>query len=269
MGKIKAPLSKIYKETNYIRKKLFTVTAACKDVPLKLTLSMPSKNLLKTKVGGGFYHIYNRGVEKRVIFQDIQDHKVFLNYLKEHLSPPPDPEDLLEIFTLQGTSFKGIPRQPKNYFQKIKLLAFCLMPNHFHLLIKQENPEDMEGFMRSLATRYSMYFNKKYDRVGPLFQSIYKASLISDDVYLLHLSRYIHLNPQEYTNNLAQAYSSYGDYLGIRKTAWIDTDFILSFFNQKVIPDLAKINSYKEFVEKYKGEKDLTGLLLESPEVDL
>jgi len=215
---------------------------------------MPSRNLTKISIKDGFYHIYNRGVEKRIIFEDDQDYKVFLNYLKEYLSPPPKLEDKVKIFTLQGTSFQGIPHQPKNYYQKIELLVYCLMPNHFHLLIKQIEEGGMEGFMRSLATRYSMYFNKKYSRVGPLFQSIYKAVMVGEDNYLLHLSRYIHLNPAENTNDLASAYSSYADYLGVRKTPWISTNEILSFFNQAKTDFIKGTNTYKDFVEKYKTD---------------
>lgn len=214
---------------------------------------MPSRNLTKPNVINGFYHIYNRGVEKRIIFQDTQDYKVFLNYIKEYLSPPPDPVNIIRTFTLQGTTFKGVPRQPKNYFQKVRMLAYCLMPNHFHFLIQQTSSGAMEGIMRSLSTRYSMYFNKKYNRVGSLFQNIYKATIVTTEPYLLHLSRYIHLNPLEYTQDLIKAYSSYGEYLGLRKTPWIETDTILSFFNQQTLPELNKAQSYKKFVESYQG----------------
>src|SRR3989344_8907196 len=155
---------------------------------------MPKKNSIKTYVKNGYYHIYNRGVEKRTIFEEDFDYKVFLNYLKEYLEPVNETKKRKTIFTLKGGSFQGVPHQPKNYFQRIELIAFCLMPNHFHLLIKQNDQKVIEHFMRSLATRYSMYFNKKYKRVGKLFQGHYKAVLVSDDRQLLHLSRYIHLN---------------------------------------------------------------------------
>lgn len=94
-----------------------------------------------------------------------------------------------------------------------------------------------------------MYFNKKYDRVGKLFQGHYKAVLITDESYLLHLSRYIHLNPSEYTSDLLNCYSSYGEYLGKRRTEWIETDEILSFFNQAG-KDFIKAQTYRDFVEK-------------------
>jgi putative transposase len=220
---------------------------------------MPQRNTIKVYLDNGFYHIYNRGVEKRDIFVTEQDYKVFLKYLKEILSKPPDINKIITIFTLQGASFKGIPRQPKNYFDQVKLLAYCLMPNHFHLIIQQTEKFLIEKFMRSLATRYSMYFNKKYHRVGKLFQGHYKAVLIDNDNYLLHLSRYIHLNPQEYTKDLINAYSSYAEYLGIRKTTWIKTDLILSFFKKSTLPGANNINTYKKFVENYK--KDSTKII--------
>jgi len=211
---------------------------------------MPARNLIRIEGGDSYYHIYNRGVEKRIIFEDEQDYKVFLNYLKEYLSPPPDPLKFIKSFTLQGISFKGVPRLPKNYYEKVELLAYCLMPNHFHLFLYQKDKHDIEKFMRSLLTRYSMYFNKKYDRVGPLFQGPYKAVLITDDIYFLHLSRYIHLNPSEYTKNLVSAYSSYAEYLRIRHTNWIHPEKVLAFF-EKTSKELNKVQTYKDFVEKY------------------
>lgn len=215
---------------------------------------MPGTNSRKIYVKDGHYHVYNRGVEKREIFKDPQDYKVLLKYLKEGLSPPPSLQTLKTTFTLQGQAFKGVPRQPKNYHDKVELLAFCLMPNHFHLLVKIKDSDALKTFMQSLQVRYSMYFNKKYDRVGSLFQDRYKAVLITEENYLLHLSRYIHLNPSEYTGDLIHAYSSYADYLGLKKTSWIKPDMILSFFNQATLPELKKVNSYKDFVEEYKKD---------------
>lgn len=213
---------------------------------------MPSRNVYKTLIKDGYYHVYNRGVEKRTVFLVEKDYMVFLNNLKIYLTKPDEP-------SLQGTTLKTLPRQRKNYNTGVELIAYCLMPNHFHILIKQIDDNSLKNFMKSLTVKYSMYFNKKYDRVGQLFQGRYKAVLITNDSYLLHLSRYIHLNPSEYTNNLVDAYSSYGDYLGLRKTKWIKPDIVLNFFNKQVTPEFKKINNYKDFVEKYK--KDPTELL--------
>jgi putative transposase len=218
---------------------------------------MPSRNIIKTYVKDGFYHIYNRGVEKRIIFEDTQDYKVFLRYLKEYLSPPPDLRKFYKEFTLKGSTFKGVPRLPNNYQEKIDLLAFCLMPNHFHLMVRQKDDQSIKDFMKSLLTRYSMYFNKRNNRVGPLFQSIYKAVLINNENYLLHLSRYIHLNPLEFTRDLISSFSSYQEYLGMRHTEWIKPNIVLSYFQSEVktgSQDFIRVNTYKDFVEKYERD---------------
>lgn len=199
---------------------------------------MPAKNILKLYIENSYYHLYNRGVEKRIIFQDNQDYRVFLSYLKTYLSP------------LKGAKEKptGRPRQRplNNYHQQITLLSYCLMPNHFHLLLKQKPTEGIERFMRSLGTRYVQYFNKRYERVGPLFQDTYKAVLVETDNQLLHLSRYIHLQ-----GILLGSYSSYADYLGKRKTEWLQPEEILSFFKTAQRTSLKDILSYESFVEDY------------------
>ncbi len=231
----------------------------CKDGPLKVMSIMASRNILKTYVENSYYHIYNRGVAKQKIFLDKQDYEIFTKYLKESLTEPPARFEREVLFTLQGRTFKGVARLPKNFKDEIELNAFCLMPNHFHILIKQNNKVSMLHFMRSVITRFAQYFNKKYDRVGPVFQGRYKAIMVENDRYLLHLSRYIHLNPSEYTKDLTKAYSSYSEYLGLRKTDWIKPDIILKFFNSPVNSEFKKINSYKNFVESY--EKDSSEVL--------
>lgn len=223
---------------------------------------MPARNSRKIYSDGGMYHVYNRGVEKRIIFEDEQDYKVFLKYLKEYLSPP-SKSPTKTSFLIRNQSYVGIERQPKNYNTQLELLAYCLMPNHFHLLIKAIQGKSLKTFMQSLLTRYSMYFNKKYKRVGSLFQDRYKAVFVNEESYLLHLSRYIHLNPAEYTKDLLKAYSSYADYLGLRNTEWINSKLILSYFNNKVLPDFVKVNSYKNFVENYKSDsKSILGNII-------
>ena len=224
---------------------------------------MPAKNVLKTYVEEGYYHLYNRGVEKRTIFQDDQDYKVFLSYLKTYLEPPSPPKD--RIVKLNEITFTALARPLKNFNQEITLLAYCFMPNHFHLLVKQKSARSIESFTRSLLTKYSTYFNKRHQRVGSLFQGTYKAVLIDDENYLLHLSRYIHLNPFENAKDtpLHSHYSSYGDYLDLRKTKWIDTSLILSFFKNTQKLHLKDILSYQSFVEDYPEDpKEILGQLI-------
>lgn len=215
---------------------------------------MPSRNIIKTYVKDGIYHVYNRGVEKRKIFLDAQDYRVFLNYLKAALASPDSGKK--KMFQVNATTFRGIPRPPKNFYGKLELLAYCLMPNHFHFLIRQHDTRTMKEFVQSIATRYAMYFNKKYKRVGSLLQGPYKAVLVMEEAYLLHLSRYIHRNPAEHTQNLINTYSSYGEYLGKRKTQWVKPNFLLSFFNTTTLPMLTSVTSYQDFVESYKTDSE-------------
>lgn len=214
---------------------------------------MASRNSKKIYVKDGHYHVYNRGVEKRTIFEDEQDYNVFLSYLKEYVLPPSDKPKYVTI-TFEDTVFKGVPRQPKNYSKDIEILAFCLMPNHFHLVVKQKSGKKLKEFIHSLLLRYSMYFNKRHDRVGPLFQGRFKAVLVNEEPYLLHLSRYIHLNPSEYTKDLESAYSSYSQYLGKMKAAWVKPELVLSYFNKATKDFLRGTNTYKNFVEKSKKD---------------
>ena len=209
---------------------------------------MPSKNVIKTYVEDGYYHIYNRGVEKRTIFQDDQDYNTFSKYLKIYLEPQKDLGE--RRVKVNDKIYITIARPLKNYHNKIELLAYCLMPNHFHLLVKQKDKNTMEFFMRSLLTKYSVYFNKKNNRVGSLFQGSYKAVLIDNEDQLLHVSRYIHLNPTK-DSPLQKAYSSYPDYLNLRKTPWLNTKIILSFFKNAQRNSLRDMLSYQSFVEDY------------------
>lgn len=212
---------------------------------------MPAKNTVKIFVENGFYHIYNRGVDKRLIFKKTRDYKVFLNILKTSLSPPKKPQLLKKTFTLKGSTFKGVPRQPQNFSKEIKLLSYCLIPNHFHLLIQQKPKHAIKDFMRSLATRYSMYFNKTNKRTGSLFQSIYKAVLVENENQLLHLTRYIHQNPLDVWDKplTEYPYSSYPEYLGTRNSSWIKPNLILSYFKSKRRTDDRDILSYESFID--------------------
>jgi len=211
---------------------------------------MPAKNIIKPYLAGGYHHIYNRGVNKRSIFKDEQDYSVFLSYLKTYLLPM-DTDKLNAVIASPAATPKEKDLalrqlQLNNFDGRIELLAYILMLNHFHFLIHQTDERDVKVFMQSLMTRYTMYFNGRYKRVGSLFQGHYKAVLVESDEQLLYLTRYIHRNS---TNNshkrldLFRQPSSYPNYLGELKQDWVKPDFILQNF------DKAGFNSYKEFVE--------------------
>ncbi|MFZ2199508.1 MAG: transposase [Microgenomates group bacterium] len=203
---------------------------------------MTAKNRTKTYVDNTRYHVYNRGVEKRTIFLDDKDYKVFLSYLQFYLMPIP---------SLRGPSPKSYPSQQlSNHNQKIRLIAYCLMPNHFHLLIKQTNKNDMTEFLRAISTRYSMYFNKRYDRVGSLFQGRYKAVLIDNEMQFLYLTKYIHRNPLDLfplspDKILDYPYSSYRNFLGIIHQSWVDPSDIIYSYSKN-----SPRNTYQNFVEE-------------------
>ncbi len=209
---------------------------------------MPSKNALKEYEAGGYYHLYNRGVNKRLIFKDQKDYSSFLSYLQFYLTPPA---------SLRGVSSQvQIPTSPskqlKNYATEIELLAYCLMPNHFHLMLKQNSDHGIDHFMRSLTTKYVRYFNTRYKRVGHLFQDTYKAVHVTSEDQFTYLTKYIHRNPlslptcEESPRRLSSyKYSSYGNYLKLFDQNWISTKDILSYFS-KTNPHL----SYQNFVEE-------------------
>ncbi len=214
---------------------------------------MPAKNVLKEYVSDAFYHIYNRGVDKGLIFREEHDYKTFLSFLKIYLD-------------LQGDSLKAAPsRKLKNYFGEIELLCYCLMPNHFHLLVKQKSDHGIDHFMRSLATKYVRYFNSHHHRLGPLFQDAYKAVQVVSEYQFIYLSKYIHRNPidlspyKESPRRLKEyPYSSYKNYLRSFMQSWVQTNVILSYFS-KTHQHL----SYEAFVEQSRPD-DIKPILEEA-----
>ncbi|HUW22370.1 MAG TPA: transposase, partial [Candidatus Bathyarchaeia archaeon] len=226
--------------TNFLISATFNVKAGPLHMPIRKTVF----------VNDHFYHIYNRGVEKRTIFKNKKDYDTFLEILTYYLTP--DKKWPPEIFS----------RKPQvKTSQSVTLLCFCLMPNHFHFLIKQKRKKGISSLMHALLTTYSMYFNYKYERVGSLFQGRFKAKLVDKDDYLLHLSRYIHLNPKEVYKKPLQTYlySSYRFYLESKPKDFVDPEFILSYFSYQ-----HKQLSYKAFVSETKPDfSPIEPLLLE------
>jgi putative transposase len=175
---------------------------------------------------------------------DDDDYAVFLHYLKKYLASGSDPHSLAK---------------------EVNLISFCLMPNHFHLLIKQTSLTGMTKLIRAICTNYVMYFNKKYKRVGTLFQGKYKAALVDNDEYLLHLSRYIHLNPYPGSDPKAYEFSSYKYYLGIKNAEWLKTTEILNYFKTAARTGLKDFLSYESFVDdsRIDSEEYLGNIVLE------
>ncbi len=171
---------------------------------------------------GEYYHIYNRGNSKQKIFHDNEDYSRFLSLMYACNST-----NDFRIFTLaKGES----PYDFERGKQIVSIGSYCLMPNHFHILITQIEEKGISKFMQKLMTAYVMYYNKKYKRIGSLFEGKFKSEHLYEDRYLKYIFSYIHLNPVklidknwkengiknkketlEYLQNYK--YSSYLDYL--------------------------------------------------------
>lgn len=184
-----------------------------------------------------YYHVFNRGVEKRIIFENQRDCKRFIQTLDYYrFDQPPTrfsfrnrPVALQKLKKIQGRSL-------------VEIICYCLMPNHFHLLVKQTKEAGISTFLSKASNSYTKYFNTKYKRVGPLFQGTFKAVRIEDEEQLLHVSRYIHLNPliDFIVRDLRHfPFSSYPEFLGL-KNGFCKKDYILDHFNSP--------SSYEKFV---------------------
>jgi len=149
-----------------------------------------------------FYHIFNRGVEKRTIFQNTSDYKRFMALL--YLANSNQTVEFRN--NSYGNSFNEIFKQDRGE-QLVAIGAYCLMPNHFHLLLTPLVNGGISKFMLKLQTGYSMYFNKKNERVGALFQGVFKSQYINEDKYLRYIYAYIHLNPAKLKNSSWKAQS--------------------------------------------------------------
>jgi putative transposase len=219
---------------------------------------MPGRNVIKTYVDEGAYHVYNRGVEKRDIFLDEKDYVVLLHFLKlylSHPSPESNPDDA-------QSRWQRLRLERVDIYKRVRLLAYCLMPNHFHLMLRQQDKKAMADFVRRLSNAYVAYFNERYKRVGALFQGCYKAVLVNDDAQLVKLSRYVHRNPLDLlprlnlTNLAHYPYSSYPCYLGMRQTNWLRAQEILRGFEEPSGPGAA--HNYRAYVEDM-GPDDFDG----------
>ncbi|MBF8250136.1 MAG: Tnp protein [Candidatus Levybacteria bacterium] len=194
------------------------------------------------------YHVFNRGVAALPIFLDIKSHARFIN--------------LINYYRFSNTqfSFSKLVSLPKEEKEKIildlrkqnaihvEILAYCLMPNHFHFLLKQITDKGISVFMTNLQNSYVKYFNIKNERAGPLFQSMFKAVRVETDEQLLHVSRYIHLNPS--TAYIVEP-KNLEDYKWSSLNSYLDKDSNRAnyFVNPKIVLDFFKKGKdYKKFV---------------------
>ncbi len=195
---------------------------------------------------GEYYHIYNRGNAKADIFLDDEDFSFFLLRLAQNLFPA----------RYQGVRLSPLPER------SFSMISYCLMPNHFHFLLRQDNDIPTSRLLSKVCTSYSKYFNKKYNRVGHVFQDAFKQITVHDNSYLLWLSAYIHNNPvvAGFTSNpFEYQWSSYGEFFGVGEKNICDPRIILDQLKSK--------EEYKRFVREstllIKERKDLKSVLFD------
>lgn len=193
---------------------------------------------------GLFYHVYNCGVEKRNIFANDRDYRRSIELISYYLYDQPIP----------FTSFKNIdlekrPVLPDWKKRRLTILAYCLMPNHFHFLVRQEKEFGIVKFISDLTNSYTKYFNLKYQRLGHLFQGRFKAKIIESEESLLQVARYIHLNPAvsmkvHWADKLEKyPYSSYHNFVDRKSN---------SIIVAKEVSKYIDLNDHKKFVEAKK-----------------
>lgn len=194
---------------------------------------VPQKNTIKEYAADSYYHVYLRGVAKQKIFEDHVDYRYFESLIERYLSKQ------------KKISKTGIAYP--NYRNDISLLSYCLMTNHLHLVLYQhDNLDSLKKFMASLLTSYSKYFNLRHKRVGSLFESRYKAKRIDNNTYLIHISRYVHMNPRRWQN---YRYSSLQYVHESHAPDWLNDEYITSVFNTR--------GAYLSFLEEYQEHKDM------------
>lgn len=202
---------------------------------------MPSRKILF--VSGEIYHVTNRGIFHQSIFSGKRDHLRFINLIDFYRYPP----------LLSFSHHLALPKERKGEFLArlrkekplVEIFSFCLMPNHFHLLLKQLQDKGISTMLRNLQDSYARYFNIKKERQGPLFRPMFRAVRIETDEQLLHVSRYIHLNPcSSFITRIEDLanypWSSLPEFLGERETRFTNIEFILSYFKKR--------RDYQEFV---------------------
>lgn len=203
-------------------------------------------------INGEYYHIFNRGVDKRQIFLDQYDIDRFFKSMREF--------NVLEpIGSIYENSFKNPLGGSTSKLgvldggnELVEFVAYCLNPNHYHFVLKQSCDRGIEKFMQRLGTGYTMFFNEKYDRSGALFQGKFKAVHIDSNEQLLYTSAYVNLNDRVHQLGGSTSKSSWGEYVGIDgidninkrgdEKNFCTTDIILDQFEDR--------NGYIDFAEE-------------------
>lgn len=196
---------------------------------------------------GEYYHVYNRGVDKRIIFSDEGDLDRFLLSLEEFNTIEPI-GSIFEKFHSKKFGSETSKKDPET--RLVEIVAYCLNPNHFHLLLKQVRDGGISAFLQRLCGGYTKYYNHRYKRSGVLFQGVFKSVHVSTNEYLLHLSAYINLNYRVHhlsfgseTSKLVKSRSSWEEYIK-------DNNAVPEIcVKENVLGQFQNILEYKRFAE--------------------
>jgi REP element-mobilizing transposase RayT len=190
---------------------------------------------------GQYYHIYNRGVDKRVVFKDILDLSRFFQSMEEFNTLEP-------IGSIFENRFKKVKDNSADVSEGklVDFVVYCLNPNHYHFILTPLVENGIEKFMQRLGTGYTMFFNERYNRTGSLFQGKFKAVHIDSDEYLMYLNVYVNLNDKAHSLGGSTSKwvtkSSWDEYIGENKENFCNKEIVLDRFNSPM--------EYKEFAEE-------------------
>lgn len=216
-------------------------------------------------VNGEIYHIFNRGINRQPTFISRRDFSRFINTINFYKFPKP-PLSLSRFLRSDNKKQLDVLKILAESKRLIEVFSYCLMPNHFHFLLRQLEDNGIAKFLGNLQNSYTKYFNTKSDRDGPLFSDQFKAVRVESEEQLIHLSRYIHLNP--HTGYVIKSieeleeypWSSFPDYLQ-KNSKVVNVNFILGLFKNP--------QQYKRFVfdqaDYQRKLKEIEHLLLENP----
>lgn len=208
---------------------------------------------------GGFYHIYNRGTDKRKIFLSKYDYDRFLKSLELFNTKEPIGSIYEHSFGIKLGRFGR--RTSKSSL--VDIICYCLNPNHYHMIVEQKIDGGVSEFIKRLGGGYTKYFNHKYKRSGVLFQGKFKALHVDSNEYLLHLSAYVNLNNRVHRLSGHIVKSSWEEYLHPNMQSLCAKSIILEQFkNSSEYKDFAEA-SLSDILERKESMKGLQGLLLE------
>src|SRR3989344_6525099 len=213
------------------------------------------RNILFTE--NKYYHIYNRGTDKRDIFMDDEDYTRFLLSIEDFNVLNPIGSIYENSFAKEYSGHKISKQKPL-----VNFIAFCLNPNHYHFILQQATEKGIEKYMHRLGTGYTKYFNNKYKRGGVLFQGKFKAINIDSNEYLLRLSAYINLNYLVHKLGSSASKSSWNEYIATQKGICNKRIILNQFKNVDEYKNFAT-DSLKDILERKQSDKELKAMLFE------